>query len=96
MKVCRVLGTVVATAKHAAFAGRKLLVVQPLDDRGADKGDSYIAVDVAQAGVGDVVLVSSEGNGTRQILKMGDIVPIRSLVVGVVDRVDVEAAWLEE
>ena len=92
MKVCRVMGTVVATAKHPAFNGRKLLLVQPLDENGMAKGDSYIAVDVAQAGVGDVVLVSSEGNGTRQILKMGDQVPIRSLIVGIVDRVDVEVA----
>lgn len=90
MKVCRVLGTVVATAKHPAFAGRKLLVVQPLDDRGEEAGASFIAVDVAQAGAGDTVLVSAEGNGTRQILQMGDIVPIRSLVVGVIDRIDVE------
>ena len=90
MKVCRVLGTVVATAKHPAFSGRTLLVVQPLDDLGKPAGASYLAVDVAQAGVGDTVLVSAEGNGTRQILKMGDIVPIRSLIVGVIDRVDVE------
>ena len=92
MKICRVMGTVVATAKHPAYAGRTLLLVQPLDENGAAKGDSYIAVDVAQAGVGDLVLVSSEGNGTRQILKMGDTVPIRSLIVGIVDRVDVEVA----
>jgi microcompartment protein CcmK/EutM len=88
VKVCRVKGTVVATAKHPTYHGRKLLVVQPLDEWGAEQGESYLAVDVAQAGVGDVVLVSSEGNGTRQILKMGDQVPIRSLIVGIVDRVD--------
>ena len=91
MKVCRVLGTVVATAKHPAFNGRTLLVVQPLDEHGKAAGASFLAVDVAQAGVGDTVLVSAEGNGTRQILKMGDTVPIRSLIVGVIDRVDVEA-----
>jgi microcompartment protein CcmK/EutM len=93
MKVCRVKGTVVATEKHPAFAGQKLLVVQPLDENGAEHGESYLAVDVAQAGVGDVVLVNSEGNGTRQILKMGDVVPIRSLIVGIVDQVDVDARY---
>jgi microcompartment protein CcmK/EutM len=90
MKVCRVKGTVVATAKHPAYAGRKLLVVQPLDENGAEKGESYLAIDMVQAGTGDVVLVSSEGNGTRQVLGMGDIVPIRSLILGVVDAVHVE------
>jgi ethanolamine utilization protein EutN len=87
--MCRVLGNVTATAKHPAFAGRTLLVVQPLDEHGADTGDSFIAIDHAQAGPGDRVLVLTEGNGVRQILKMGDIVPIRSIVVGIVDEVDV-------
>lgn len=89
MRMCRVLGNVTASAKHAAYAGRTLLVVQPLDEHGADAGDSFIAIDHAQAGPGDRVLVLTEGNGVRQILKMGDIVPIRSMVVGIVDEVDV-------
>jgi microcompartment protein CcmK/EutM len=81
-----------AAAKHPAFAGRPLFVVQPLDASGADAGPSFVAVDHAQAGVGDKVLVLTEGNGVRQILKMGDQVPIRSLIVGIVDHVDVETA----
>jgi microcompartment protein CcmK/EutM len=92
MNLCRVKGTVVATAKHPAFHARKLLIVQPLDENGGEKGESFIAVDMVQAGEGDVVLVNREGNGNRQILGMGDIVPIRSLVVGVVDAVTVEPA----
>jgi microcompartment protein CcmK/EutM len=90
MRLCRVEGSVVATAHHPSYDGKKLLVVQPLDETGAALGDSFLAVDAVQAGVGDVVLVNVEGNGTRQILKMGAIVPIRSLIVGVVDRVTVE------
>lgn len=90
MRLCRVLGNVTATVKHPAFAGRTLLVVQPLDERGADAGDSFIAVDNAQAGPGDQVLVLTEGNGVRQIAKQGDQVPIRSMVVGIVDQVDVQ------
>jgi ethanolamine utilization protein EutN len=77
-----------AAAKHPAFAGRTLLVVQPLDERGGDAGQSFVAVDHAQAGAGDKVLVLTEGNGVRQILKAGDIVPIRSIIVGIVDQVE--------
>ena len=47
-----------------------------------------MAVDHVQAGIGDRVVVLTEGNGVRQILKAGDIVPIRSIIVGIVDAVD--------
>ena len=78
-----------AAAKHPAFAGRPLFVVQPLDEKGGDAGPSFVAIDHVQAGIGDRVVVLTEGNGVRQILKAGDIVPIRSIIVGIVDAVDV-------
>jgi microcompartment protein CcmK/EutM len=77
-----------AAVKHPAFAGHPLFVVQPLDESGKDAGPSFVAIDRAQAGVGDKVLVLTEGNGARQILKQGDIVPIRSVIVGIVDHVE--------
>ena len=88
MKCCRVVGPLWATVKHPAFAGRSLFVVQPLDEHGKDAGGSFVAIDQVQAGVGDKVIVMAEGNGVRQILKMGDIVPIRSMIVGIVDHVE--------
>jgi ethanolamine utilization protein EutN len=78
-----------AAVKHPAFAGRPLFVVQPLDERGLDTGPSFVAIDQVQAGVGDKVLVLTEGNGVRQILKVGDVVPIRSMIVGIVDHVEI-------
>ncbi len=91
MNLCRVLGTVVATEKLAVFHGRKILVVQPLDELLKPLGNSYLAIDdTSSAGEGDVVLVMNEGGGVRMVLKDPNA-PIRSLIVGVVDRVDVEA-----
>jgi ethanolamine utilization protein EutN len=86
----RVTGNVVATIKHEGYAGRKVMLVQPIDERGKDAGAEFIAVDNAQAGIGDTVLVLREGNGVRQIL-VGDIkatLPILETIVGIVDRVD--------
>jgi ethanolamine utilization protein EutN len=91
VRTCRVVGPLWAAAKHPAFAGRPLFVVQPLDAAGADAGPSFVAVDHVQAGVGDRVLVLTEGTGVRQILKQGDIVPIRSLIVGIVDHLETGA-----
>jgi microcompartment protein CcmK/EutM len=76
--------------KHPAYARQTLLVVQPLDEHGKDTGASFVAIDRAQAGIGDKVIVLTEGNGVRQLLQMGDQVPIRSAIVGIVDHVDVE------
>jgi len=87
MKLCRVLGTVVATAKHPVYVGRKLMVVQPVDELGQAQGHSFLAVDQVQAGEGDLVLVNSEGNGARQLIPIEKL-PIRSLIVGIVDQVD--------
>ena len=88
MKTCRVVGPMWASVKHPAYAGKALFVVQPVDELGADTGTSFVAVDTVQAGVGDKVIVLTEGNGVRQILKQGDIVPIRSVIVGIVDAVE--------
>ena len=90
MRLCRVVGPMWAAVKHPAFAARTLLVVQPLDEHGRDTGASFVAVDHAQAGQGDRVIVLVEGNGARQILR-GEQLPIRSVIVGVVDAVDTEA-----
>jgi len=81
-----------AAVKHPAFAGQTLLVVQPLDENGRDSGASFVAVDHAQAGAGDRVLVLTEGGGARQVLGKGDRTPIRSVIVGVVDAMDIESA----
>lgn len=87
MRHCRVVGPMWATVKHPAFAGHPLFVVQPLDEHGADAGQSFVAIDHVQAGVGDRVIVLTEGNGVRQILAQGAQVPIRSMIVGIVDQI---------
>ncbi|MFH0809684.1 MAG: EutN/CcmL family microcompartment protein [Pseudomonadota bacterium] len=83
MQAARVLGTVTSTVKHQAFRGLKLLVVQPFFG-GRPQGRSFLAVDFAQAGVGDTVLVVREGSSTRQLLGR-ELAPVHAAVVGIVD-----------
>jgi ethanolamine utilization protein EutN len=90
MILCKVLGPVVSTEKHPAFNRLKLLVVQPVDEKGAAQGKSFLAVDRnVSAGEGDTVLVLREGSGIRQLfgLPLTAKWPIRSCIVGVVDQV---------
>jgi ethanolamine utilization protein EutN len=91
MFLARVIGEVVATVKHGDLEGRKLLLVQPVTPSDAATGKPAIAVDAADAGPGDLVLVADEGNTAAQVLQRARG-PIRTVVVGVVDRVDVGGA----
>jgi len=88
MRIARVMGNVVSTVKHPSYHGLKLYVVQPLDGKGNPDGDDYLAVDVVQSGVNDLVLVLTEGNGARQIFSK-PVLPIRSVIVGVIDAIEV-------
>ena len=69
MRLCRVVGPVVSSAKHPAYRGHKLLSVRPVDEAGRDSGRSFLAVDTVQAGENDRVLVLTEGSG---VLGTGD------------------------
>ncbi len=89
MIIARVIGNIVATVKHAAYHAHKILIVQPEDPFGKPDGDSFLAIDLVQAGVGDQVLVLEEGSSARLLLE-NDTAPARCIVVGVIDHVDIE------
>ena len=95
MYIGRVSGTVVATIKNELFENRKLLVVDKLDLDGQATSKYDIAVDMVQAGVGDLVLVLDEGNSARQIVDREPLGAIRAVVVGILDEVIIEDRALD-
>lgn len=86
MIIGRVTGEIVSTINHPFLDGRKLLIVTRMSPGGGLAADYLIAVDVVGAGVGQDVLVLDEGNGARQVLECADA-PVRSVVVGILDRI---------
>ena len=87
MKIGRVVGSVVATVRNAAFDHRSLLLCDLLDERGERPTGGYtIAVDSVGAGAGERVLILDEGNSARQVLADQDA-PIRAVIVGIIDEV---------
>jgi len=94
MKLGRVAGTVVSTINHPIYDGRRLLMCDLLDVRGADTGDYLICVDAVGAGAGEVVLILDEGNGARQVVAAPDA-PIRAVLVGIVDELLVDGVVRE-
>ena len=82
----RVIGTVVATQKSPGLEGIKLLLVVPLDPGGKVIGETLVACDRSQAGVGDHVYCVNKREAT---LAMPDpFTPVDAAIVGIVDQVD--------
>ena len=86
MILARVTGRIYSTIHHPIIANKKILILDRLGTDSRPTGRSIIALDAVGAGAGETVLVLDEGNGSRQILNDARA-PVRSMVVGIVDRV---------
>lgn len=87
MLIARVIGEVVATQKDPSHEGRKLLLVQPLNLDGTDRGDAFVAVDAVGAGIGALVLFTNEGySAMTSVGRLNS--PIDMGVLGIIDRLD--------
>ena len=87
MLIGRVIGEVVASQKHPSHEARKILLIQPLELDGSDRGDAVVALDAVDAGVGDKVLVTLDGWAAFTAVERSSS-PIDMAVIGVVDQVD--------
>ena len=87
MIIARVVGNVVASQKHQAHEGQKILLIQPLDLENQPAGDVFVALDAVDAGVGDRVLAVQEGFSA--MTSVGHVEqPIDAAVIGVIDLVE--------
>jgi len=87
MLIGRIIGDVVATQKAPSHEGCKILVVQPLNLDGSDRGDAVLALDAVDAGIGERVLIVTEGFSAMTAVERPNS-PIDMAVVGVIDSVD--------
>ena len=88
MKLAKVVGNVVSTIKDPGFNGQKLMIVDYIDEDGNLTGNNAIVFDVADAGIGDTVLVAVDGGAASMLLGrqcIGD-----QTIVGVIDHITYE------
>lgn len=88
MIIGRVIGDVVATQKSTSHEGRKVLMVQPLNLDGTERGEVVLALDAVDAGAGEQVLVVQEGFSAMTAVGRPNS-PIDMTVVGVIDHIDI-------
>lgn len=83
MHLGRVIGRVVCTQRLPGLLGEKFLLVRPLDEKGEPAGETLVACDAVDSGLGDVVHVC---DGRESTLALHDpFVPIDATIVGHVE-----------
>lgn len=95
MQIARVVGDLTATQKHATHEGKKILLVQPLELDGSNRGNPVVALDSVNAGIGDRVLLVQDGFAAFTSLGLKQA-PIDSAIIGIIDHVDLVSNPLVE
>lgn len=88
MRIAKVIGTAISTIKDPKVRGDKLLMLRQTDPQGEIVGKPYVAVDLVDAGVGDLVL-SGHGSSARQTSLTKDC-PVDAVIIAVIDHLEVD------
>lgn len=89
MIIGEVIGDITSTVKQVKLKSAKLLIVQPLDLDFKPKGETLVAVDSVDAGIGDRVLVVLEGKAASKAIGI-ELAPVEAACVGVVDEIQIQ------
>jgi ethanolamine utilization protein EutN len=85
MRIGRVIGSIVSTKKYETFKGKKILVVEPLDEELKPVGEPIIALDAIGAGYKEIVFYVMAREATIPFGKTK--VPSDATIVGIIDHV---------
>ncbi len=87
MLIGRVTGNIAATIKHPVYGGQKLLTVAILTPSEEPTGETVVAIDSVQAGIGDLVLVTQEGRSAMMVVGQNEV-PVRTVIVAIIDQIE--------
>ncbi len=89
MLIARVVGTAISTIKDEKVKGSKLLILKETDHTGNILGKAFVAVDLVDAGEGELVL-TGHGSSARQTFLTKDC-PVDAVVMAVIDHLNVDS-----
>ncbi|MCK4870675.1 MAG: EutN/CcmL family microcompartment protein [Gammaproteobacteria bacterium] len=94
MQLGRVIGTVVATIKTPGLEGAKILMLQPLTDKLEPTGGPIAAIDVVEAGQGELVHWTAAREASLALPET--FVPVDAAITGIVDDVNVDDQGIKD
>jgi len=94
LRLAKVVGNVVSTIKDEGYLSQKLMIVEFLSRDGKSGEPRVIAFDIADAGIGDIVLVNNEGGSANMYLGNHCIADLT--ICGVVDSITYDNCEIRE
>jgi microcompartment protein CcmK/EutM len=89
MRIARITGSTISTVKSPRIRYTKLLICRDTDQTGTkEMGLSYVAIDLVDAGIGDLVL-TCHGSAARQTGLTKDT-PVDAVIMAVLDHLEVD------
>lgn len=83
MQLARVVGTVISTVKNESLKGRKILIVQNVNEELEEIGNPLVALDAIGAGVGELIFWCRGKEASFPFKR--DATPTDCTIVGIVD-----------
>jgi len=82
----KVIGNVWSTKKLDVFKGKKLMVIQPINETKKNIASPLIAIDTVDAGIGDFVFYATSREASIPL--ESKLSPADATIVGIIDRID--------
>jgi ethanolamine utilization protein EutN len=89
MLIGKVTGNIAATIKHPVYKAQKLLTVEILNPKRVPTGESVVAIDSVEAGIGDLVLITQEGRSAMAVVGQSEV-PVRTVIVAIIDKIEIQ------
>lgn len=89
MRLARVIGNVVCSAKETRLSGKKILLLQEIDDAGSASGEPLAALDAVGVGPGETVFFVTSKEASFPFDP--DEIPTDACVLGVIDHINLSS-----
>ncbi len=87
MLIGKVTGNIAATIKHSVYRNQRLFNVAILNPEQIPTGESVVAIDSVDAGIGDLVLITQEGRSAMAVVGQTEV-PVRTVIVAIIDSIE--------